>query len=632
MMKHGALAAAVALLLAGTGAASPRVPAYRPLEHWVKQLDSKDRREQEEAVQRIAALGPQGRAAGPALAARLEGADAGHAVAIAHALLAVGAPEAEAGTRKLLLLRRPRCGNNFVEGGYIERYPGPVVAHLAGILDKDKDENARVLAANFLGQLRYRKVRPSLFAQAGASADRAVEALFAAAKHESPRVRHAAAGALVSLDPRQSKAVLPVVVALIVDGTANPNAAPYLLRHAETDAVPALARLLDADSAEARTRGGSALTSLMPHSRPALTKALLEGPPRARLAAAYALSQASEGLPPAAPALTAALADELKGVRALAALTLARADAKKAGPALPILVTVLREGGPYADWAGTTLVRLGPDARPAVPDLLRALKDENRAARLRAASALAVIDPASAAPAAPTLAEALTGENKNDQLTAAVAAGRIGPAARAAIPGLRAALADTFGTIRLAAADALVKIDRAEAKVAVPALVEMVEDDKFDRGSLPQSAIQALGRMGSAAAAALPVLRKASGEKNGRAPLEAAAAIVRIDPAGSAAAMKVLRSALRGERTGRRMEAFDALEELGPLAREVVPDLTELLRSRSAYEVRRAAEVLGKIGPEARSAAPQLRALLAHRLPFVRKVAATALARVEAAP
>src|SRR5262249_12577969 len=152
------------------------------------------------------------------------------------------------------------------------------------------------------------------------------------------------------------------------------------------------------------------------------------------------------------------------------------------------------------------LVGLGPAARATVPDLLRVLKEEDPATRLRAACTLVGVAPDSAAPAVPALVEALASTNRDHQLAAAVAAGKIGRAARATVPGLRAALADTFGAIRLEAADSLVKIDRAEAKSVVPALVEMLEQPTFNRRGFQRRAILALGRLGPDASAALPAL------------------------------------------------------------------------------------------------------------------------------
>jgi HEAT repeat protein len=634
MLKYGALAAALALLPAGTTKASPRATPDRPLEHWVKRLDSKDRDTRREAVQKIAALGPQGRAAGPALAARLGDADVGLVFDIAQALIAVGAPEAEAGTRELLVRRRPRCGGNYLEDGHLHQFPGPVVAHLASIVQKDRHPGTRVLAAEVLGRLRaHSSVGPkprSLFSRAGASADLVVPALTAALKDAVPAVRVASASALVALDPRQSKTVVPVAVALIADGAIAPDMPPHVMRHAEDDAVALLARLLDSDDSGRRERAGRGLACLAPASLPALTRALRSGPARSRLAAAQGLASANGNLlRPVVPALTAALADEEKQVRYEAALTLARVDPKKARPALPALVAALREGAaPYGPLAGQALVQLGPEARPAVPALLRALKDERPGSRFQAAWALAAIDPGSAAPVVPVLAEALAEKSGADRRAAAVAAGRIGPAARATVPALRACLTDRTPHLRLAAANALVKIDRAEAKTVVPVLVALMRDRGLGKGMVRRECIEALTRIGPDAAAARPALLEVLADKDSAFQMEAAGALVRIDSGRSGPGMKALRAELAGPNGEWRDEALDVLEKLGPLGSEAVPELTGLLRSRHPHVAERAAEVLGKIGPGASAAAPELRALLRHRHSDVRKAAAEALRQV----
>jgi HEAT repeat protein len=634
MLKHGAMAAAALVLLAGTGAAAPAAER-QPVQHWINQLKNGDAVGREEAVRRIAALGPQGRAAAPALVALLKERSNWFVVEVAKALLAIGAPEAEAATRELLF-RRAKCTANFVEGPYLDQSPGVVVGHLTAILRKDRDPHAREKAASVLGRLRYPSKGSGAppFLLAGRSADQVVPALTATLKDASPRVRLVAARSLVNLDARQSRTVAPTVVALIADGTADPFAYHQLLRHAEAEAVPALVRLLESENEQVRARGGSALAYLAPGSVPALAKALREGPARARLPAARALGGVYSGLSAAVPALTAALADEEKAVRYEAALTLARADRKKAPLALPLLVTALRGRDGYGPRAGYALVTLGADARPAVPGLLRALKDEHPEARARAAYALAAIDPVSAGPAVPTLVEALRSENYSDQLSAAVAAGQIGPPARATLPGLRAALSARHKQSRqhrLVAAEALMKIDRAEAKVVVPALVELLDSRKFGDGGARSRALDALQRMGPDAAPAVPALMaELHREEEGPFRLELAGAAVRIAPDRAGPAMKVLRAALRGPKSDWEHEALGVLERLGPLGREALPELTPLLRSDSPHTVAHAARVLGGIGPAARPAVPQLRGLLKHTEPQVRRAADEALRKIGA--
>jgi HEAT repeat protein len=634
MTKHGALAVAVTLLLAGAATSAEPAGARRSLDRWIEQLGNKDGRGREEAVQAIAALGQAGRPAAPALAALLKGPDSWFVVQVARALLAIGAPQAEVATRELLL-RRSKCIDNLVEGPYLEYSPGTVVRHLAVIVRKDRDVHARVVAAEVLGRLRTR-TKPggaTLFRQAGPSADLVVPALIGALKDDSPRMRLAAASALVALDARQSRTVTATVVALIADGHAATDAAAQLLRHAESAAVPAFARLLDARDEKVRARASRALANLAPASLPALTKALREGPARSRLAAAQGLSGVYCDMAATVPALTAALADADKAVRCEVALTLARAAPKKARPALPVLVAALREGGPYEGPAASALARLGAEARPVVPELLRALKDERRQSRFQAAWALAAIEPSAAAPAVPALVEALGSKGEIDRRVAARAAEQIGPAARATVPALRAALTDRSLPLRLAAAKALVKIDRTEAKVAVPVLCAMVEAKRLRPGYLRAQALEALAGMGPDAAPAVgPLLVVLARDRDDPFWADVAGAVVRIAPARSAPAMKALRDALRSANGELADEALDVLERLGPLAREAVPELTELLRSRAAYFVQRAAQVLGKIGPDARAAVAPLRARRADKLPSVRKAAEEALRQIETAP
>jgi HEAT repeat protein len=166
------------------------------------------------------------------------------------------------------------------------------------------------------------------------------------------------------------------------------------------DAVPVLARMLTEDpDPEARVLASLALTKLAPTSRaavPELARALGDDDPLVRMNAANALFMLGPDARPAVPALTNALGDDRNDllvhtltltIRERVILTLGRAGTPDTAPALrEVLKTAKTPGTRRA--VAQALGDLGPDARPAVPDLKELLKDENDEVREAAEQAI----------------------------------------------------------------------------------------------------------------------------------------------------------------------------------------------------------------------------------------------------
>jgi HEAT repeat protein len=125
---------------------------------------------------------------------------------------------------------------------------------------------------------------------------------------------------------------------------------------------------------------------------------------------------------------------------------------------IPDLIQDLKTGDERdrAD-AAQALGQLGPDAKPALPALLLALRDEGEWVRERALEAILAIGPD------PRAVESLvTGLKDSDEQVrelSAKALGKIGTAARKSIPALREATRDRQERVQKAAADALLQID-----------------------------------------------------------------------------------------------------------------------------------------------------------------------------
>ena len=214
--------------------------------------------------------------------------------------------------------------------------------------------------------------------------------------------------------------------------------------------------------------------------------------------------------------------------------------------------------------AAEELSRLGPAARPAVPALVRAAVDVEEPVRKSAASALEKIDPdwpagPEAEHAAPALVKALGSRFTDVWQTASFLLGRIG---RPAIPPLLDALADRWQDTR-------------QAVVA-----------------------RTLGRIGPAAAAAVPALADELTSEHAHVREAAAEALAQIGPAAEPAVPALVRL-LTDRPPASRQAAALALAKVGRSAPATVVALVQLLPDR-ADEVREAAvEALARLGPDA---------------------------------
>src|SRR5262245_50409380 len=159
------------------------------------------------------------------------------------------------------------------------------------------------------------------------------------------------------------------------------------------------------------------------------------------------------------------------------------------------------QGKPLRDWlkslgggeatsdsdAVKALRHLGP---AAVPDLIKALEDEDWEVRNQAAVALGVIGPEAKA-AVPALIDVLQGEDKYLRSHAATALGKVGRQAGTAVPALTRALQDKDEDVRRNAAAALGQIGP-DSKGAVSDLIELLKDE---RKPVRQQALKALEQL-----------------------------------------------------------------------------------------------------------------------------------------
>jgi HEAT repeat protein len=259
--------------------------------------------------------------------------------------------------------------------------------------------------------------------------------------------------------------------------------------------------------------------------------------------------------------------------------------------------------------AAVLLGRLGPKAKAVVPNLVEVMRnDEIGEVRFEAAKAL----------------------------------GQIG--AREALPALREALKDPDYLVRVFVAEALVKIDPDQDKVAVAALVECLRYSRQEFAEVPSPFVyQALAKLGPRARPAESVVMEGLKDRDLMNRLYALVALEKMgtddsrllpllvailtDPHHDLLAGAVARGGasflapLLVGRFGGNQDEFrrflfelDEVRELGRLNRE------------------RAAVLLGKLGPKAADAVPALEAATRDADPQVCKAARAALEQVRHRP
>jgi len=244
---------------------------------------------------------------------------------------------------------------------------------------------------------------------------------------------------------------------------------------AAREAETALLTTLRDPDPEVRYASVIALGVIVPEGKGAvegLARALVDDDWFVALSAAQALRNFGERAKPAVPALINALGprDLLKDFRPVrcgeAMVSLSRIDpqAKELGKAVSLVVGKLledeRQGSFGARATGARFLGdCGAPALPAVPAIVKLLKDPDGDFRVAAAEALLKIAPRPQGEAAlVVLGEALRSPDLLVRLRAVQALGGRGPQARSILAAVRGALQDPEPEVRQAAGDALKKI------------------------------------------------------------------------------------------------------------------------------------------------------------------------------
>jgi HEAT repeat protein len=409
-----------------------------------------------------------------------------------------------------------------------------------------------------------------------------------------------------------------------------------------------------------------------------------------RLEATQALGQIGPAGPEVVAALRLALQDPKSLVRIGAAEALMAIDPAQE-EARALLIELL--SAPEAKVRKRATQALGSAASQtgaAVPALQVALRDKDAQVRSAAADALGRFGP-KAAKAAPALIEAVQDPDPAVCNSAIDALGSIGPMAKAALPLLTRLLQDGDNPLRWTAAVSLFHIDRRQARAGIPVLIEkltdkdtkvrwhalyylrkMAQDGKetiplpllleamkdADLGVRGMTA-GILGDLGPKAEAAVPALVKALEVDDTWLRSVAASALVRIIGIKATAAIPALIEGLSDDDEDIQEDCLQALQRLGPVAKEAKPALLRLaknealrwqvaetiwrvtLEPRAPVQLliqalsgddrqarRNVLRVLGEMGPEAMPAVPALNALLQQEDPEIRAAALESLSKI----
>jgi HEAT repeat protein len=553
----------------------------KTVSQWIELLKSRDSYQRRQAADALLALGPQAKAAVPALALALK--------------------DADRTVRELAALALRRLGPH-AKG---------VVPALVEVLRQDKDEFVRWKAAFALRHVGLEaKIVPDLLE---------------ACKDVLGNVRWEAQGALRQIGPGpEGKAAVPALIKALEDekwpvramaaeclGRVGPEAGA---------AVPALLKLLKDDKSQVRGDAAEAVGRIGGGAKPeaaiaALSDLLLKEDRFTGNHSAWALTELGE---PGIAALVQALESAKPGARRYAVIALQEVGlgAKAAVPAL--IKALEHEDARLHSPAAYSLGRMGPAAKAALPALTKALRDSDPHVRINAADALRRIDDSSAG--APALIEVCKDASPSNRCTAAMVLADFGPAAKDAVPALLELLKDSDPYIPSYAAFALWKV--AQHERAIPALIEHGPASEF------------LGQIGPDAKAAAPALTKAALDKD---PFRAAQAIEALGKIGAEAksALPVIRPFLKTDDV-RKVAAALALWRL-ERSPEAVGVLMQALHFQTHLgdETRgdlvrwRAADALRDIGSEAKAAVPALRAALYDEDWTVRRAASAALTRID---
>jgi HEAT repeat protein len=431
---------------------------------------------------------------------------------------------------------------------------------------------------------QFQAIAAQTLSNLGTNAAVAVPALKQMMQQASGQARWTAAQALWRISKNAPLVIPALIEALEVKGTSYADTWPSFF------AANTLAEI-----------GPEAKTSV-----PALSRMLEAKDVKLRLAAAAALVQISPETAGLAEVLGTALQQNPGPFQNISQKALRELGAKS----VPVLMKAADDPSPLARRQSIEIMgSIGPQAREAVPLVAAKLKDADESVRRAAAEALRDMVPESKA-AAPELRAALNDRSGMVRTAAAVALIRLEDSANEAVPVLAQAMADSRDmNAQIIAARAAGSL----GPTAVPILTQCLKASPTtgmawgDR-NMRAGAIELLGCMGPDAKAAVPALIEALEDKRMSQRCEAARSLGRIGPEAKAA-IPALKGLLQASDDSLRLESLVALARIDTQDESHIAALSECLKNESASVRITAVRALGGLGDRAKPAVPELRRL-----------------------
>lgn len=295
------------------------------------------------------------------------------------------------------------------------------------------------------------------------------------------------------------------------------------------------------------------------------------------------------------PALVVALTDSDDFVRSYAEYSLLQIIWEAGSGermAIPGLVGALKNSNAEIRLsAARVLGYFASSSKDAVPHLLECFKSSDKSLRWEGALALAGIHQDHEA-VVRVLLEILKGETGDNRTRAILALGRMGPKANAAVPELKKVLAGKETYDRLAAAQAVWKINKDSAMLQL-----LIQSLKGKDTTLRGEAAQMLTAFGPAAKEAIPSLLELLKDKTVGCRYDAAISLWEICEHDAAIPALVN---ITGDSMGwYRWQSVKKVGQIGPKAKAAVASLLGALNDEDLRVQRAAAQALKAIDPDA---------------------------------
>jgi len=271
-------------------------------------------------------------------------------------------------------------------------------------------------------------------------------------------------------------------------------------------------------------------------------------------------------------------------VRAKAAYALRFLDGD-ADRVLAALLHAIHDRDPaVASAAIGSIALIGPAAtESALREIVESSTDNNSTIRMAALAALSDIG----VRGVPALVSALKHRDPQTRERAAGSLRNLGPKAGAALPALVIATRDVNPETGIAAVEALGTAGSVAPSIAVPALLDVLENPRQY-----SDAVRSLAQIGEPAQAAIPVLKRAHEERGWETP-EGEAVVRCLARLGAPPALSLSRALIREA----DIEAAYLLAEFGPNASLAIPVLTLALEDKRPAVRTLSAFVLARINP-----------------------------------